>query len=139
MSSSVLFIISALLQVWVARHHRKEKKYGPSPANNYTSGYGKRKFWQRKSKTPRTRDAEMAPVAAGAAGAPTTNHLSSGPGTASYDTRPSVETGYTGTTQTTDQYGGSHNKYEPTTGYHTGPTGTSVNPYGYDRGPASNF
>ncbi|KAL9054295.1 MAG: hypothetical protein Q9162_004253 [Coniocarpon cinnabarinum] len=140
----ILFVISARLQIWVARHHRKEKRYGPSPSNNYTSGSGRRKFWQRKRKSPGstyTRDAEMAPVAAGAAGAPaTSSHPSTGP---AYDGRPSVETGYTGTTQgNSDYYGGSTNKYEPHTGYHTGPTGTAVNPYGYDtaqRGTASNF
>lgn len=78
----------------------------------------------------------MAPVAAG--GAPAAgNHLSAGP---AYDGRPSADTGYTGTTQATnDHYGGAHNKYETHTGYHTGPTGTAVNPYGYERGTASNF
>ena len=140
-ASSVLFFISAALQVWVARHHRKEKKYGPSPANNYTSGYGKRKFWQRKNKSAPgtfTKDAEAAPVVSGGAG--TGGGLAAGP---VYDERPSAETGYTGTTQTQgNQYGGANNKYETHTGYHTGPTGTSVNPYGYDnamRGTASNF
>lgn len=32
------------------RHHRKEKAFGPSPANNYTAGSTPRRtrFWQRK-------------------------------------------------------------------------------------------
>lgn len=34
------FIFSILTEVALARHHRKEKRFGPSPANNYTSGYG---------------------------------------------------------------------------------------------------
>lgn len=33
------------------KNHRKEKRYGPSPANGYTAGAGKRKFWQRKPRT----------------------------------------------------------------------------------------
>jgi hypothetical protein len=40
------------------RHHRKEKRYGPSPNNGYTAGSPKRKFWQRKPKTTTTRDVE---------------------------------------------------------------------------------
>lgn len=28
------------MEVALARHHRKEKRFGPSPANDYTSGYG---------------------------------------------------------------------------------------------------
>ncbi|KAL2676801.1 hypothetical protein Neosp_010567 [[Neocosmospora] mangrovei] len=36
------FVFSILMEVALARHHNKEKRFGPSPANNYTSGYGKR-------------------------------------------------------------------------------------------------
>ncbi|KAI1182491.1 hypothetical protein F5B17DRAFT_420134 [Nemania serpens] len=36
------FLISALLEVVLVRQRRKEHRFGPSPANNYTSGYGKR-------------------------------------------------------------------------------------------------
>ena len=128
--------------MWIARHHRKEKKYGPSPANNYTSGSGRRKFWQRKPRTTHeayAKDAELAPVAAGGAGAGAGTAYTSQP---SYNGRYSGETGYTGTTQAqSDHYGGANNKYDTHTGYHTGPTGTSVNPYGYDhtRSTASNF
>jgi hypothetical protein len=34
------------------RHHRKEKAFGPSPANNYTAGSAPRRtrFWQRKNR-----------------------------------------------------------------------------------------
>lgn len=73
-----LFVITALLQVLLVRHHKKEKRYGPSPANNYTSGTGRTPFW-RRNKVRSTRDAEMA---------------TRGTGTI----RPSHETGYTGTT-----------------------------------------
>ncbi|OLN84493.1 hypothetical protein CCHL11_08251 [Colletotrichum chlorophyti] len=38
----IFFIISILVEVALARHHRKEKRFGPSPKNNYTSGSGSR-------------------------------------------------------------------------------------------------
>ncbi|KAK2066500.1 hypothetical protein P8C59_000312 [Phyllachora maydis] len=33
-------VFSALLELALVRHRRKERRFGPSPANNYTSGYG---------------------------------------------------------------------------------------------------
>ncbi|KAI1079369.1 hypothetical protein F5B20DRAFT_544668 [Whalleya microplaca] len=39
----VFFVFSALLEVVLVRHRRKESRFGPSPANNYTSGYGSRR------------------------------------------------------------------------------------------------
>ncbi|WQF79889.1 hypothetical protein CDEST_04903 [Colletotrichum destructivum] len=36
----IFFILSILVEVALARHHRKEKRFGPSPKNNYTSGSG---------------------------------------------------------------------------------------------------
>lgn len=36
------FLLSMLLEFVLVRHRRKEKRFGPSPANNYTSGYGRR-------------------------------------------------------------------------------------------------
>ncbi|KAK6833958.1 hypothetical protein PG995_013692 [Apiospora arundinis] len=38
----VFFILSILVEVVLVRHRRKEARFGPSPANNYTSGYGRR-------------------------------------------------------------------------------------------------
>lgn len=110
------------MQVAVARHAQKEKKYGPSPANNYTSGSGN-KFWKRKQK-PSNKDAEMSDY-------PTT-------GTAVTADRPSYDTGTT-LGQQADPY--TINKPMDHAGYQTGPTNASVNPYGYDntRGTASNF
>lgn len=55
-----LFLITAVLQVFLVKHHRKEKRYGPSPSNNYTAGLGKGKFWKRNKAAKGTRDAEMA-------------------------------------------------------------------------------
>lgn len=38
---SVFFVISALTELGLGRHRKKEQRFGPSPANNYTSGYGR--------------------------------------------------------------------------------------------------
>ncbi|KAJ4389210.1 hypothetical protein N0V93_006673 [Gnomoniopsis smithogilvyi] len=38
----VFFIISALTEFGLGRHRKKEQRFGPSPANNYTGGYGKK-------------------------------------------------------------------------------------------------
>lgn len=48
-----LFLVSALLQILLTRHHKKEKRFGPGPSNNYTKGSGKGPFWKRKTKTTR--------------------------------------------------------------------------------------
>ncbi|ORY71242.1 uncharacterized protein BCR38DRAFT_316078, partial [Pseudomassariella vexata] len=37
------FFFSILVEIVLVRHRRKEARFGPSPANNYTSGYGGRK------------------------------------------------------------------------------------------------
>jgi len=44
-----LFLISILFQTLLARHHKREKRFGPSPANGYTSG-SRRGFFGRKKK-----------------------------------------------------------------------------------------
>ncbi|KAI1325342.1 hypothetical protein F5Y16DRAFT_378147 [Xylariaceae sp. FL0255] len=36
------FLISAFLEFLLVRHRRKENRFGPSPDNNYTSGYGRK-------------------------------------------------------------------------------------------------
>ncbi|KAF7520369.1 hypothetical protein G7054_g12788 [Neopestalotiopsis clavispora] len=36
------FLLSILVEFVLVRHRRKEQRFGPSPANNYTSGYGRR-------------------------------------------------------------------------------------------------
>jgi len=78
-----LFLITAVVQFMLARHHKTEKRYGPSPKNNYTKGVGRTPFWKRSRgrKNHSTRDAEMATGMAPAAGY-----------------RPSHETGMTGST-----------------------------------------
>ncbi|KAM0335805.1 hypothetical protein ACHAQA_000855 [Verticillium albo-atrum] len=37
------FLLSAVVEVFLVRHHRKEKRFGPGPDNNYTSGSGSSK------------------------------------------------------------------------------------------------
>ncbi|KAI1498214.1 hypothetical protein F5X99DRAFT_432164 [Biscogniauxia marginata] len=41
----IFFVLSAFIEVVLVRHRRKESRFGPSPANNYTSGYGRRGFF----------------------------------------------------------------------------------------------
>lgn len=110
------------MQVALARHHKKEKRYGPSPANNYTSGRSRGFFRRgRKNKNAALRDPEVA------AGAGT---LATGP---AHDVRPSHDTAYTGSTVAgTGPY--EHNK-PLTGGYHTAPTAT----YPAHNTPATNY
>lgn len=76
------------------RHHKKEKRYGPSPANGYTSGSGKKGFFRRKNTY--ARDAELATAGTATAGAVETEKHHHG------HIRPSGETGYTGSTMAAD-------------------------------------
>ncbi|KAE9984414.1 hypothetical protein BLS_002445 [Venturia inaequalis] len=132
-----LFLFSTLTQLWLARHHQREKRYGPSPKNNYTAGSGSSWFKRRraaKDEKTAAHDSELG-VGAGLAA----HHVQHADAI-----RTSHETGYTGTTA-----GEKYESIQPTQpaiptngGYHTGPTGTSVNPYGYDNSaakPAVNY
>jgi hypothetical protein len=40
---SIFFTLSPFVTLALVRHRRKEKRFGPSPANDYTEGYGGRK------------------------------------------------------------------------------------------------
>ncbi|KAL4999165.1 hypothetical protein BDV10DRAFT_165360 [Aspergillus recurvatus] len=46
------FLISILFQFLLGRHHRREKRFGPSPANGYTYGTQRRGFWRRNKAAP---------------------------------------------------------------------------------------
>jgi len=46
----IFFLLSAFVELLLMKNHRKEKRFGPSPGNNYTAGTGRRRFWQRKSR-----------------------------------------------------------------------------------------
>ena len=58
---SFFFLISILFQVLLARHHKREKRYGPSPANNYTYGSRRKWFWSRNKSNPETDGADALP------------------------------------------------------------------------------
>ncbi|SMY20328.1 unnamed protein product [Zymoseptoria tritici ST99CH_1A5] len=117
-----LFLVAAAFQVLLVRSHKKEKRYGPSPANNYTSGSAKRNFWQRKKKEPvMARDAEMGSTTSPPLAVP------------HHDNRPSYETGTTVgggnghlTATQIDKVVGADGSHS---GYYTQPTGTAANPY----------
>lgn len=106
------------MQLWLGRHHQREKRYGPSPDNNYKSGKFNGFFKRRPKTTHGARDAELAREK-------------------NVAMRPSHEANYVETTHATHAThatpAGGYNSH-PTTagGYHTHPTGASVNPYGYD-------
>jgi len=113
-----LFLISIPLQLFINKHHKKEKRYGPGPSNGYTKGSGI-KFWQRNQRRNRgLRDPEVAatPVAAGGLAAP------------GHDVRPSHDTAYTGSTVAAPGAGYDNNKSRLSGGYHTAPTGTYQTP-----------
>ncbi|KAH8692315.1 hypothetical protein BGW36DRAFT_387366 [Talaromyces proteolyticus] len=42
-----LFVISFFIQIPMARSHRREKRFGPSPSNGYTYGSTRGRFWRR--------------------------------------------------------------------------------------------
>lgn len=113
---ALLFLFSTLVQLCLSRNHKKEKRFGPSPANNYTRGSGI-KFWQRNRRAPGLRDPEVAAVPA------TSGHLAP----SGRDYRPSHDTAYTGSTVAAPGHSFEHNK-PLAGGYHTAPTGTYKNP-----------
>jgi hypothetical protein len=102
-----LFLVTAVMQVLLVRHHKKEKHLGPSPSNNYSAGT-KRPFWKRNKKVHNTRDAEMATA-----------------GTV----RPSHDTGYTGTTTGNGVNGLDESKYGQPGYGHTAPVHNTTTAY----------
>lgn len=96
-AGAVIFLITALMQILLARHHKKEKAYGPSPSNNYTSGSTNRKFYQRKPKTYTDKDAELGAATTGTV-ADTSAGLGGKTRSGGNDLRASHDTAYTGST-----------------------------------------
>ena len=103
------------MAVLLSRHQKKEKRFGPGPSNNYTSGSGKKApFWKRKNN--KTRDAELGAVGVGGAALAEekhhTGHHNAG------NIRPSHDTALTGSTAASpdNAVGSVNNKYdrEPT-------------------------
>lgn len=49
---SFLFLVSVSIAIPMVRSHHREKRFGPSPANGYTSGSARRLgFWRRNKAT----------------------------------------------------------------------------------------
>ena len=124
-----LFLVTAAFQVQLARSHKKEKRFGPGPDNNYTSGKKAGFFARRKAKkNAAVRDAEMGPSGTAVA--------SGGLAAGTHDMRPSHETGYTGSTVAAPNTG-AYDKVEGHHGtigngaangsYYAQPTGTATN------------
>ncbi|KAK7515108.1 uncharacterized protein IWZ02DRAFT_459060 [Phyllosticta citriasiana] len=134
-----LFLLAALCQFFFARVQQKEKRYGPSPANNYTSGSGRNPlgfFRRKRAKTVDNGDSTLGDFGAGVP-------ASTVSGAEAVGTRPSGETAYTGSTVAPNN--GGTTKYEPyrpsapaqpiiTGPYYTQQTPPPMsNPYGYDK------
>ena len=97
---SGLFLLSAVFQLVLWLNHKKEKKYGPGPSNNYTSGSGKRSRFGRKNKTTAAPAVEKTHVNTHARHADRDIELGA------TDMRPSADTAVEN-----GIYGGSENKY----------------------------
>ena len=98
---SGLFLLSAAFQLALWLNHKKEKKYGPGPSNNYTSGSGRRSRFGRKNKTTAAPVVEKAHVNTHARHADRDIELGA------TDIRPSADTAV----EHGAAYGGSENKY----------------------------
>lgn len=124
-AAAVLFLVSALVQFCLGRIHKKEKRFGPSPANGYTKGSGIKFFDRRNRRNRGVRDAEMAGTV------PATGTSTLAPAT--HDYRPSHDTAYTGSTVAPASATYDHSHKPLTGGYHTASTGT------YNATPATNY
>lgn len=103
------------MAVLLSRQHKKEKRFGPGPSNNYTSGSGKKApFWKRKNN--KTHDAELGAVGAGGVALAEEKHHHNNH--TNGNIRPSYDTAMTGSTANApdNAYGSVNNKYdrEPT-------------------------
>jgi len=130
-----IFLISAFVQVFLGRHHQKQNRYGPSPANNYTKGNGirffKRRRGARSAHAAATKDAEAGTFGTGVVAADPTHHNTGSYVGNKYEAEPAYTGHHTGVLN-------GHNSTVPVAGgYHTGPAGSAVNPYGYDNKAAA--
>ena len=89
------------MQIVLSRQHKKDKRFGPGPSNNYTSGTAKGKFWQRKPKVATEKEAELGTAGGLAAVQP------------QHDMRPSHDTAYTGSTVAAPNSGFAKKEVEP--------------------------
>lgn len=94
------------------RYHQRQKRYGPSPSNDYTSGEGKDAFWKRKRAGNMDADAaELGTVGTAPVVVEKHHHHNNN------NIRPSNDTGMTGSTMANHDtgYGLGHRKHaEPT-------------------------
>lgn len=104
-----LFLVSAVWEFLMMRHHKKEKKYGPGPNNNYTSGSGRKPFWKRGNrKTRHTKDAEVA-TTGGLAGTRASHETGTTLGNNAYAAEPKLgEPGYGDATYGQIRHGHGH-------------------------------
>ena len=132
-SGAVLFLMTAIMQLLIWKNHKKEKRYGPGPNNDYTSGSGNKGFFAKRKAKKQHRNAEK-DAEIGAAGA---DAYAADRHHQDREIRQSHETGTTVGNNAAAPY----DKVEPardnhvlTThgGFYTQPQGTGVNPYGYD-------
>lgn len=108
-----LFLVTAVMSVLLNRHHKKAKKYSPSPSNNYTSGTGRRSFFKRDRRPNAAHDAEELGALSGGNAViaeEKAHHNTHGGKT---DFRTSNDTGMTSSTAAPAEttYGDSANKY----------------------------
>ncbi|KAI1867931.1 hypothetical protein JX265_003985 [Neoarthrinium moseri] len=119
----LFFIFSILVEFVLVRHRRKESRFGPSPANNYTSGYGRRNKFMGlfKKRTTTAEDPNALPM-----------HTTPDQVRQSYNTE-STAVGHDPALH--NKYGESGMGHDGRTAYPeqgvTGPTGTTHPPAGY--------
>ncbi|KAF2668666.1 hypothetical protein BT63DRAFT_440784 [Microthyrium microscopicum] len=155
-----VFLISAFVQLWIGRHHQKQKKYGPSPANGYTKGNGI-SFFKKRGANKSAHAAAAKDAEAGLNGHEhVAAHDSTDPryGDATYTGNKfeaAPVTGTNGRTYDDAHHTAHHTAHQNATngtngvgysapaptagGYHTGPAGSAVNPYGYDNNARTNY
>lgn len=128
---AVLFLLSIPLSLFLIKHHKKEKAFGPGPKNGYTAGSGRRRFWQRKPKRAAA-DPEY-----GMTGGKAAHNDALPTHTTPTDMRTSYATDTTAVGENHAAYGNAagYNKYGTGAGGGA-PAGTAV-PHGYDRRSAA--
>jgi len=127
---ALIFALAAITQLWLGRRHQRDKHYGPSPANNYTSGRKRGGFFRRNRHSTRSvgRDPEVGALATAPAAVDGRNSYA----TATTDS-------YVGNKYDHAQYATDHPaapvgvpEHAAAGGYHTAPVGTGVHQYGYE-------
>ncbi len=116
------------MQLWLGRQHVRDKRYGPSPANDYTSGSGIRWFSRRGG--GRSGDAAAAKEAAPEGAFTRASAAGGGGGGGGGGPRLSP---YEPEPPAVDDGPQRYSEVYHAGGYHTAPAGAAVNPYsGYN-------